>query len=81
MRRNVNGWTPYLSAQIDDGAQLTPQRVELGGDYAVTLTRSGHAVATSPAKSRAVVDEDANSHLKQPSSGKFAIASSVRASK
>ncbi len=42
--RKVNGWMTDLPREIAEGARLARRAVELGGDDAVALTRSGHAL-------------------------------------
>jgi adenylate cyclase len=42
--RKVNGWMTDRPREIAEGARLARQAVELGGDDAVALTRSGHAL-------------------------------------
>ncbi|HEY0524248.1 MAG TPA: winged helix-turn-helix domain-containing tetratricopeptide repeat protein [Stellaceae bacterium] len=42
--RKVNGWMADPSREIAEAARLARRAVELGGDDAIALTRSGHAL-------------------------------------
>jgi Flp pilus assembly protein TadD len=42
--RKINGWMTDRPQEIVEGARLARRAVELGGDDAVALTRSGHAL-------------------------------------
>jgi hypothetical protein len=42
--RKVNGWMTDRLQETAEGARLARRAVELGGDDAVALTRSGHAL-------------------------------------
>ncbi len=45
MWRKVNGWMTDRPREIAEGARLARRGIELGGDDAVALTRSGNALA------------------------------------
>lgn len=45
MWRKVNGWMSDRPREIAEGARLARRGIELGGDEAVALTRSGNALA------------------------------------